>query len=119
MERLRVSTVNECARKQATRSGSSILKSCVNSSAKTMPVNGERMVPPRIAPMLTRGQNPLPRCGRKMLSTPPRAAPIISKWRQNTAGSSRTERDHPDNRFHQKDSGKDREGHVAVKESPD
>jgi len=37
------------------------------------------MVPPRIAPMLTRGQKPAPSCGRNAPSTPPKAAPIISK----------------------------------------
>ena len=55
-----------------------MLTSCVSSNAKTTPVNGERMVPPRIAPMLTSGQNPAPSTGKTIASRPPSAPPIIS-----------------------------------------
>ena len=41
-----------------------MLMSCVSSSAKITPVSGERIVPPRIAPMLTSGQKPTPSAGR-------------------------------------------------------
>jgi hypothetical protein len=43
-----------------------------------MPVKGERMVPPRMAPMLTSGQNPGPQSGSTCASRPPSAPPIIS-----------------------------------------
>ena len=43
-----------------------------------MPVSGDRIVPPRIAPMLTSGQKPAPRHGSTCASTPPSAPPIIS-----------------------------------------
>ena len=42
-----------------------MLTSCVSSSAKTTPVSGERIVPPRIAPMLTSGQKPAPSVGQE------------------------------------------------------
>src|SRR3954454_5268207 len=42
------------------------------------PVSGERIVPPRIAPMLTSGQNPTPSAGSHQDSIPPSAPPIIS-----------------------------------------
>ena len=42
-----------------------------------MPVNGERIVPPRIAPMLISGQKPDATCGRNIASRPPSAPPII------------------------------------------
>jgi len=38
--------------------------SCVSSTANTTPVKGDRMVPPRIAPMLMSGQKPVPSGGR-------------------------------------------------------
>src|SRR5947208_3343781 len=59
-------------------SGSSMFTSCVNSSAKAMPVNGDRIVPPRIAPMLTSGQKPTPMSGSIQASMPPSAPPIMS-----------------------------------------
>src|SRR5205085_11272527 len=72
-----IRTVNPWAIVTAGSSGSIMLTSCVSSNAKTMPVNGERMVPPRIAPMLTSGQKPIPSAGRIHASTPPSAPPII------------------------------------------
>ena len=62
----------------AISNGSRTLISCVSSSANTIPVSGDRMVPPRIAPMLTKGQNPVPTAGKNIASTPPNAPPIIS-----------------------------------------
>ena len=59
-------------------SGNSMLTSCVSSSAKITPVNGDRMVPPRIAPMLNNGQKPSAFVGKNMVSIPPSAPPIIS-----------------------------------------
>ena len=55
-----------------------MLTSCVSSSEKMTPVSGARIVPPRMAPMLTRGQNPTPRSGSTHASTPPSAPPSIS-----------------------------------------
>ena len=78
MERFSNSTVVACASIAATSNGSSTLMSCVSSRANRMAVNGARIVPPRIAPMLTSGQKPAPSCGRNPASTPPSAAPIIS-----------------------------------------
>ncbi len=52
--------------------------SCVNSTANTTPVKGERMVPPRIAPMAIKGQKPIPSLGKTGLSRPPSAPPIMS-----------------------------------------
>ena len=54
------------------------LTSCVNSRTKTTPVSGDRIVPPRIAPMLTSGQKPAPSHGSRRASSPPSAPPIIS-----------------------------------------
>ena len=66
-----------CASVTATSSGSRMFTSWVSSSAKITPVNGARIVPPRIAPMLTSGQNPAPSFGKTIASTPPSAPPII------------------------------------------
>src|SRR5258705_8058469 len=41
----------------ATSSGSSMFRSCVSSIANTMPVSGERMVPPRMASAAHEWQN--------------------------------------------------------------
>ena len=60
------------------KSGSIEFMSCVNSSAKMVAVNGERIVPPRMAAVQIRGQNPAPSAGSTMASTPPSAPPIIS-----------------------------------------
>ena len=73
-----MSTVKPWAMVTATSSGSTMLTSCVSSSANTIPVSGDRIVPPRIAPMLTSGQKPTPSAGRNHASTPPSAPPIIS-----------------------------------------
>ena len=78
MERFSVSAVKKCAITEATSSGRITFISCVSSNANTMPVNGDRMVPPRIAPMLISGQKPRPSLGRNMASRPPSAPPIIS-----------------------------------------
>src|SRR6059058_3325872 len=43
-----------------------------------MLVKGDRIVPPRMAPMLTSGQKPAPSWGRNIASSPPSAPPIIS-----------------------------------------
>jgi hypothetical protein len=43
-----------------------------------MAIKGERMVPPRIAPMLMTCQNPSPRSGNQPASMPPSAAPMMS-----------------------------------------
>ena len=43
-----------------------------------MPVKGERIVPPRIAPIAINGQKPSPSLGKNELSNPPSAPPIIS-----------------------------------------
>jgi hypothetical protein len=43
-----------------------------------VPVNGDRIVPPRMAPMLTSGRKPAPRFGRNALSTPPSACRALS-----------------------------------------
>ena len=79
MERFSSSTVVACASIAATSNGRSTLMSCVSSRANRIAVNGARIVPARIAPMLINGQKPAPSCGRNMASTPPNAAPIISK----------------------------------------
>ena len=73
-----MSTVKPCAMVTASSSGSITLTSWVSSSAKTTPVSGERIVPPRIAPMLTSGQKPTPSNGSMCASRPPSAPPIIS-----------------------------------------
>ena len=78
MDRPSSSTVKPCAIVTATSSGSIMLTSCVSSSANTTPVNGDRIVPPRIAPMLTSGQKPAPSAGNTIASSPPSAPPIIS-----------------------------------------
>src|SRR5213593_1485401 len=41
-------------------------------------VNGTRIVPPSMAPILIRGQNPTPSFGKNIDSTPPSAPPIMS-----------------------------------------
>ena len=43
-----------------------------------MLVNGARIVPPSVAPMLMSAQKPAPSFGRNIASSPPSAPPIIS-----------------------------------------
>ena len=60
MERFNSSTVVACANMAATSRGSRMLMSWVSSRAKRIAVKGARMVPPRIAAILTSGQKPVP-----------------------------------------------------------
>ena len=76
-----------------------MLTSCVSSSAKTMPVNGERIVPPRIAPMLTSGQKPAPSSGRNHRFEAAERAAHHQQRRQHAARRARAERDRPDDRL--------------------
>ena len=89
-----------CAITLATSSGSNTFMSCVSSIAKTMPVNGDRMVPPRIAPMLTSGQKPAPSFGRNMASTPAERAAHHQQRSQHASRCSRAQRHRPDDGFH-------------------
>ena len=58
------------------------------------------MVPARIAPMLISGQNPAPSFGRKIaFSTPPNAAPIISKGPKHSVPNVQIQRNHPVSRI--------------------
>ena len=70
--------MKQCAVTDAMVSGTSTPKSCVTSAANRIPVSGERIVPPRIAPMLMSAQKPVPANGRKWPSSAPSAPPSIS-----------------------------------------
>ena len=103
----------------ATSSGSSMLTSCVSSSAKTMPVNGERMVPPRIAPMLTSGQKPGAFVRQEHGFEAAQRAAHHQQRRQHAARGAGAERDGPDGRLHQQDAEDDGARHVALQQRPD
>src|SRR5579871_3058295 len=59
-------------------SGGSTLTSQVNSSAKTMPVKGERMVPPIMEAIPTNAHNDASWPGRMREISAPRAPPMMS-----------------------------------------
>src|SRR5689334_10502373 len=78
MERFKVSTMNVYETALAISSGRKMFASCVSSKAKIMLVNGARIVPPSVAPILISAQKPAPSFGRNIASSPPSAPPIIS-----------------------------------------
>src|SRR5579875_99852 len=85
MDRFIEKTVNASAHTAATRSGRSAFTSWVSSSEKTTPVNGDLMVPPIIAPMLTSTHSVTVPTGRICPSRAPIDPPTISRGARTPA----------------------------------
>ena len=79
IERRMSRTVTACAAPQEAITGSSICVLPVNSTAKKVAVNGERIVPPMVAAMASSGQKPGDASGIKPDATAPIAPPMMSK----------------------------------------
>ena len=71
------STVTASAATQATSSPGSTLMSCVSSTMNATAVNGARIVPPIIAPMLSAAQSPGSPEGIQCASRAPSAPPMM------------------------------------------
>ena len=72
--------------------------SWVNSTANSVAVSGERIVPPMTAAMLTSGQRPITPSEDSGFQRAERAAHDEQR-RQHAAGGARAERDGPDRHF--------------------
>src|SRR6266550_8461999 len=89
------STVTASAATHATRSPGSTFTSCVSSTMNATAVNGERIVPPIIAPMLSAAQSP----GSPVGVEGAERAPHNEERREHAAGRPRAEGHGPDHRL--------------------